>query len=151
MQQKYYTVPRMTLVALALSQAFAMQAMAQVAPVDANTVVVTGIRASAQSSVATKKNTMEIVDSISAEDIGKLPDANVAETMTRVPGVTGYRYGGEAASPAGNGSGLTIRGLSGLSSAQRNGRPYFTAGSREFNTEVAVPGMVAGGDVYKTP
>ncbi|MFS2215955.1 TonB-dependent receptor [Telluria sp. Tellsp104] len=151
MHQKYYTVPRMTLVALALSQAFAMQAMAQVAPADANTVVVTGIRASAQSSVAIKKNTMEIVDSISAEDIGKLPDANVAETMTRVPGVTGYRYGGEAASPAGNGSGLTIRGLSGLTSAQLNGRSYFTAGSREFNIEDAIPGMIAGVDVYKNP
>jgi hypothetical protein len=51
MHHKYYTVPRMTLVALALSQAFASQAMAQQAPADSNTVVVTGIRASAQSSL----------------------------------------------------------------------------------------------------
>jgi iron complex outermembrane receptor protein len=46
-------------------------------------VVVTGIRQSLQSSVAMKKNTMEVVDSIRAEDIGKLPDPNVAETLTR--------------------------------------------------------------------
>src|SRR5687767_13459353 len=96
---------QVTGVALAVSQAFAPQAIAQTA--EPNTVVVTGIRASLQSSVATKRDTMEIVDSISAEDIGKLPDANVAETMTRVPGVGGYRYGGEGASPSGNGSGLT--------------------------------------------
>ena len=65
MNQKYYTGPRMTLVALALSQAFAMQAMAQEATPDSNTVVVTGIRASAQSALDIKKNTMEVVDSIS--------------------------------------------------------------------------------------
>jgi TonB-dependent receptor len=136
-------------IALAVAQAFAPQAMAQAA--DPAVIVVTGIRASAQSSLATKKNTMEIVDSISAEDIGKLPDANVAETMTRIPGVTGYRYGGEGSSPSGNGSGLTIRGLSGLTSSQLNGRAFFTAGSREFNIEDAIPGMVAGIDVYKNP
>lgn len=151
MHQKYYTVPRMTLVALALSQAFASQAMAQVAPVDANTVVVTGIRASAQSSVAIKRNAMEVVDSITAEDIGKLPDPNVAETLTRMPGVQGYRYGGEGASPGGAGSGLAIRGLSGQTASQVNGRAYFTAGSREFNIEDAIPATIAGVDVYKNP
>jgi len=62
-------------------------------------VVVTGIRQSLQSAVQMKKNTMEVVDSIRAEDIGKLPDPNVAETLTRIPGVQGYRYGGEAPSP----------------------------------------------------
>ena len=125
--------------------------MAQVAPVDANTVVVTGLRASAQSSVAIKRNTMEVVDSITAEDIGKLPDPNVAETLTRLPGVQGYRYGGEGASPGGNGSGLSIRGLSGQTASQVNGRAYFTAGSREFNIEDAIPATIAGVDVYKNP
>jgi TonB-dependent receptor len=140
---------KVTGIALAVAQAFAPQALAQTA--DPSVVVVTGIRASAQSSVAIKRNTMEIVDSITAEDIGKLPDANVAETMTRIPGVTGYRYGGEASSPSGNGSGLTIRGLSNLTSSQLNGRSFFTAGSREFNIEDAIPGMIAGIDVYKNP
>jgi iron complex outermembrane receptor protein len=114
-------------------------------------VVVSGVRASLQSSLATKRNTQEIVDSISAEDIGKLPDNNVAETLTRIPGVQGYRYGGEGASPVGAGSGLTIRGLSGQTASQVDGRSYATAGLREFNIEDAIPGMVSGVDVYKNP
>eukprot|EP01034_Spumella_vulgaris_P039951 gene39951-49382_t len=116
-----------------------------------NTVVVTGIRASARSSVAIKRDTMEVVDSITAEDIGKLPDLNVAETLTRIPGVQGYRYGGEGASPVGAGSGLTIRGLSNQTASQINGRSFNTAGGREFNIESAIPGMIAGVDVYKNP
>ena len=116
-----------------------------------NTVVVTGIRASARSSVAIKRDTMEVVDSITAEDIGKLPDLNVAETLTRIPGVQGYRYGGEGASPVGAGSGLTIRGLSNQTASQINGRAFNTAGGREFNIESAIPGMIAGVDVYKNP
>lgn len=114
-------------------------------------VVVTGIRQSLQSAVQVKKNTMEVVDSIRAEDIGKLPDPNVAETLTRIPGVQGYRYGGEGASPVGVGSGLTIRGLSGQTASQVDGRSYFTAGGSEFNIEGAIPGMIAGLDVYKNP
>ncbi|WP_082548335.1 TonB-dependent receptor [Massilia sp. Root335] len=143
--------PKMSVVALALAQAFAGNAFAQQVDPNANTVVVTGLRASAQSSVAIKRDTMEVVDSITAEDIGKLPDPNVAETLTRLPGVQGYRYGGEGASPAGYGSGLTIRGLAGQTASQVNGRAYFTAGAREFNIEDAIPGMIAGVDVYKNP
>jgi TonB-dependent receptor len=150
MNQKLMMSLKVTGIALAVSQAFAPNALAQEAK-DPSVVVVTGIRASAQSSLAIKKNTMEVVDSITAEDIGKLPDPNVAETLTRIPGVQGYRYGGEGASPAGYGSGLTIRGLAGQTSSQVNGRAYFTAGSREFNIEDAIPGMIAGVDVYKNP
>lgn len=131
-------------------------AHAQTAPAPASddaieAVVVTGIRQSLQSAVQVKKNTMEVVDSIRAEDIGKLPDPNVAETLTRIPGVQGYRYGGEGASPVGVGSGLTIRGLSGQTASQVDGRSYFTAGGSEFNIEGAIPGMIAGLDVYKNP
>ncbi|EJL37953.1 TonB-dependent receptor [Caulobacter sp. AP07] len=132
-------------------------AHAQTAPAPASQevaveeVVVTGIRQSLQSAVQVKKNTMEVVDSIRAEDIGKLPDPNVAETLTRIPGVQGYRYGGEGASPVGAGSGLTIRGLSGQTASQVDGRSYFTAGGSEFNIEGAIPGMIAGLDVYKNP
>ncbi|WP_428634284.1 TonB-dependent receptor [Sedimenticola sp.] len=114
-------------------------------------IVITGMRKSLETSAQIKKNTLEIVDSITAEDIGKLPDLNVAETLTRVPGVQGYRYGGEGASPVGEGSGLTIRGLSGQTASRVNGRAYFTAGGREFNIEGAIPGMIAGIDVYKNP
>jgi TonB-dependent receptor len=151
MNQKLMMSLKLTGVALAVSQAFAPSAFAQQKAEDTNTVVVSGIRASAESALSIKKNTMEVVDSITAEDIGKLPDPNVAETLTRLPGVQGYRYGGEGASPAGYGSGLTIRGLAGLTASQVNGRSYFTAGAREFNIEDAIPGMIAGVDVYKNP
>ena len=151
----------LTGIALAVSQAFVPAAFAQqsgspvvvngTAEPEAQTVVVSGIRASARSSVAIKRDSAEVVDSITAEDIGKLPDPNVAETLTLIPGVQGYRYGGEGASPVGAGSGLTIRGLSGQTASQVNGRAFFTAGGREFNIEGAIPGMVAGIDVYKNP
>ncbi len=145
----------LTVSAVALLAASGGQAQAQAsAPADESAVaevVVTGIRQSLQSAVQMKKNTMEVVDSIRAEDIGKLPDPNVAETLTRIPGVQGYRYGGEGASPVGVGSGLTIRGLSGQTASQVDGRSYFTAGGSEFNIEGAIPGMVAGLDVYKNP
>jgi TonB-dependent receptor len=114
-------------------------------------VVVTGLRQSLANAASIKRNTMEIVDSITATDIGKLPDPNVAETLTRVPGVQAYRFGGEAASPTGQGSGITIRGLTGQTASRTNGRAYFSAGQREFNIEGTSPAMVAGIDVYKNP
>lgn len=118
---------------------------------ESGVIVVTGMRESMRTSVARKKNTMEIVESITAEDIGKLPDPNVAETLSRIPGVQAYRYGGEGASPVGEGSGITIRGLTGQTASRIDGRAYFTAGGREFNVEGAIPGMIAGIDVYKNP
>lgn len=118
---------------------------------DAPAIVVTGMRQSLRSNAQIKRNSMEIVDSITAEDIGKLPDPNVAETLTRIPGVQAYRYGGEGASPVGEGSGITIRGLTGQTASHLDGRSYFTAGGREFNIESAIPGMIAGVDVFKNP
>ncbi|GGC14502.1 TonB-dependent receptor [Novosphingobium endophyticum] len=131
--------------------AWAQDKSAEASATEVDAIVVTGMRESLKTSVARKKNTMEIVDSITAEDIGKLPDPNVAETLTRIPGVQGYRYGGEGASPVGEGSGITIRGLTGQTASRLDGRAYFTAGGREFNIEGAIPGMIAGIDVYKNP
>ena len=67
-------------------------------------IVVTGIRASMQDSIATKRNSDTIVDAISMEDIGKFPDENVAEALQRVPGAAIDRNKGE-------GRFITIRGL----------------------------------------
>ncbi|MGQ3048734.1 MAG: TonB-dependent receptor [Niveispirillum sp.] len=114
-------------------------------------IIVTGMRASLQTNAMLKKNAIEVVDSITANDIGKLPDPSVAETLTRVPGVQAYRFGGEAASPVGVGSGITVRGLTGQTASRVNGRAYFTAGQREFNIEGMVPAIVAGVDVFKNP
>lgn len=147
----FLTVSTLAVALGAFGAAHAQTAPAPAAEEAVEEVVVTGIRQSLQSAVQVKKNTMEVVDSIRAEDIGKLPDPNVAETLTRIPGVQGYRYGGEGASPVGAGSGLTIRGLSGQTASQVDGRSYFTAGGSEFNIEAAIPGMIAGLDVYKNP
>jgi len=119
--------------------------------VEEGAIVVTGMRESLANAVSIKRKAAEVVDSITATDIGKLPDPNVAETLTRVPGVQAYRFGGEAASPTGQGSGITIRGLSGQTASRTNGRAYFSAGQREFNIEGTSPAMVAGVDVYKNP
>ena len=50
-----------------------------------DTVVVTGIRASLLSSATDKKNAIEFVDTINAEDMGKFPDQNIAEAISRIP------------------------------------------------------------------
>lgn len=147
-RRAWYTPAALMSVGVALGSMLSVQ---DVAAAELEEVVVTGIKESLRTSAEIKRDSLEVVDSITAEDIGKLPDSNVAETLTRIPGVQGYRYGGEGASPVGNGSGLTIRGLSGQTASHVDGRAYFTAGTREFNIEGAIPGMIAGIDVYKNP
>src|SRR5438128_5310763 len=56
-----------------------------------DTIVVTGFRASLESAVAEKKQRDQIIESVSAEDIGKLPDASIAESLARLPGLTSQR------------------------------------------------------------
>lgn len=67
-------------------------------------IVVTGVRASLERSIAIKRNSFGVVDAISAEDIGKFPDTNLAESLQRIPGVSIDRVNGE-------GSTVTVRGF----------------------------------------
>jgi iron complex outermembrane receptor protein len=67
-------------------------------------VVVTGIRKSIQDSINVKKNESSIVEVVSAEDIGKLPDSSIAEAIGRLPGIAAQRTNGRAQT-------LSIRGL----------------------------------------
>jgi outer membrane cobalamin receptor len=67
-------------------------------------IVVTGIRASLERSIAIKRESSGVVDAISAEDIGKFPDTNLAESLQRIPGVSINRTNGE-------GSLVTVRGF----------------------------------------
>ena len=67
-------------------------------------VLVTGIRKSIQDSINAKKNESSIVEVVSAEDIGKLPDASIAESIARLPGIAAQRTNGRAQT-------LSIRGL----------------------------------------
>src|SRR5215831_19647514 len=67
-------------------------------------VVVTGLRKSIQDSINIKKQDSSIVEAVSAEDIGKLPDASIAEAIGRLPGIAAQRTNGRAQT-------LSIRGL----------------------------------------
>ena len=60
-----------------------------------NEIVVTGIRASLREAVEIKRNAQGVVDAISAEDIGKFPDTNLAESLQRITGVSIDRQNGE--------------------------------------------------------
>jgi iron complex outermembrane receptor protein len=129
--------------------AFAQDApQADAAPQEdpASTIVVTGFRAALQSAVNVKKNAQTIVESVSAEDIGKLPDASIGESIARLPGLTSQRLFGRANS-------IAIRGASAdLSSTTLNGRPQTSTGEQrnvEFDQYPAE--VVSRVDVYKTP
>ncbi|RYE67274.1 MAG: TonB-dependent receptor, partial [Oxalobacteraceae bacterium] len=70
-------------------------------------VTVTGIRTGIEAAISIKRNSNSIVEAISAEDIGKLPDTSVAESIARLPGVTAQRSRG-----SGRASEISVRGLS---------------------------------------
>ncbi|ANY19344.1 Vitamin B12 transporter BtuB [Tsuneonella dongtanensis] len=124
---------RTSIIAIAASS-FASPALAQDAT-DPNAgegeIVVSGIRQSLEDALNTKKNNNKISDVISAEDIGKLPDLNVAEAMQRV---TGVQIGRDE---TGAGSNFQIRGLSN-NNVEVNGRQIASNGgdtrSNSFNT-----------------
>ena len=82
----------------------AMGASAQQAESELNTVVVSGMRAALESALNAKRNDNGIVDVIKAEDMGKFPDTNLAESLQRIPGVVIDRDAGEGRS-------ITVRGL----------------------------------------
>jgi iron complex outermembrane receptor protein len=116
-------------------------------------VVVTGQRRALQTAQKIKQNAEEIVDSVVAEDIGKLPDRSVTEVLQRVTGVTMDRT--QARSDpvhySVEGSGVIIRGLTYVA-AQLNGRETFSAnGGRSLGFEDVPPELMTGVDVYKNP
>src|SRR5438128_1654450 len=86
---KFKQTPIASAVALALAGT-ALPALAQQTsrPAVMETVTVTGIRASVEKSLETKRNADSVVEVITAEDIGKMPDKNIADSLQRVPGVT---------------------------------------------------------------
>lgn len=91
-----------SLAALAMAPAFAQDAVG--APPPGDEIVVSGIRASLEQAADIKREADQVVDVITAEDVGKLPDANVAEALQRVTGVQITRVFGE-------GQSVSVRGL----------------------------------------
>jgi iron complex outermembrane recepter protein len=124
---------------------------AAAAVTEGDAVVVTGTRASLRSARNLKRNANQIVDSIQATDIGKLPDVNTVESLQRITGVQIQRRYGEGGTdydhrtePA-----ITIRGMTQVRNLI-DGRDFFTAnGGRAPDLEGLPSELMAGVDVYK--
>ncbi|UUL81227.1 TonB-dependent receptor [Sphingomonas qomolangmaensis] len=120
-------------------------------------IVVTGVRASLQRAIDIKRNSSGVVDAISAEDIGKFPDTNLAESLQRITGVSINRVNGE-------GSQVAVRGFSGgynlvtvngrqlpASNIDTSGANAFARGAgRSFDFQNVASEGVSGLEVYKT-
>lgn len=116
-----------------------------IAPASEGDIVVTGIRASLRSATAIKRNAAQIVDAVAAEDVGKFPDVNIADSLQRVTGVAIDRNGGE-------GQFITVRGLGPqFNTVLVNGRVMATDNAgREFSFDVLSPNMIQRTDIYKS-
>lgn len=135
------------------------QALAQAAPAkneepsQVDEVVVTGFRASLANALSLKKNSDQIIESITAEDMGKFPDQNIAESLQRLPGVQIDRENGQ-------GTKVRIRGLDQNitllnSDTFLSGMEAFRLGEgnlKQTNSLEGIPSnLLAGVDVIKSP
>ena len=122
------------------------QALAASAGTELEEVVVTGLRGSLQQSVEIKRSAIGSVDAIATEDMGKLPDQNVAESLQRISGVTIERNRGD-------GQFISVRGLGPqFNVVTLNGRTLATENvGREFSFDVLPSELISGANVYKSP
>lgn len=109
-------------------------------------VIVTGMRGSQRQGIEIKRAAVNSLDAIVSEDLGRMPDQNVAESLQRVPGVTIERVRGV-------GNGVTVRGLGPqFNTVTLNGRVLATDGAgREFDFNVLPSELIAGAVIYKSP
>jgi TonB-dependent receptor len=109
-------------------------------------VIVQGVRAAQESAVNTKRNAVSVVDGISSEDIGKLPDVTIADSLQRIPGIQVTRTAGE-------GGPVQIRGLGNVGTSL-NGETFLSAttidqSAADFGDLPST--LFSGADVYKSP
>ncbi len=111
------------------------------------TVVVTGLRRSLEDSLSVKRHSDSIVEVVSAEELGKLPDASIAEALARLPGVVGQR------GPDGRVNVISIRGLSPeFSGSLLNGREVVSSNdARTVEYDQFPSELIGSAVVYKTP
>ncbi len=109
-------------------------------------VLVTGIRAGIENAIETKQDATSIVEAISAEDIGKLPDVSIADSIARLPGLTAQRDRGRAQE-------INIRGFAGdFSTTTLNGREQVSLGNnRGVEFDQYPSELINQVVVYKTP
>ncbi|MDP1899589.1 MAG: TonB-dependent receptor [Rubrivivax sp.] len=132
--------------ALLCSTGLAQAQQAAAAPQVTETVVVTGIRRGIESAISVKKNADSIVEAISAEDLGKLPDTSIAESISRLPGVAAQRTDGRAQQ-------ISIRGMApDFGTTLLNGREQASTGdSRSAEFDQYPSELINGVLIYKTP
>lgn len=113
---------------------------------DVEEVVVTGFRRSLQNSITAKQDSTSIVEAVYAEDIGKLPDSSIAESLARMPGLAAQRLNGRSSS-------ISIRGLGeDYSTTTLNGREQVSVGdNRGVEFDVYPSEIIGGVVVHKTP
>ncbi len=111
-----------------------------------DTVVVTGIRRGIEDAISVKQSSNSIVEAISAEDIGKLPDNSIAESIARLPGLAAQRVAGRAQT-------ISIRGLSGdFAGTVLNGREQVSTGdNRAVEFDQYPSELLSSVVIYKTP
>ncbi len=120
-------------------------------------VIVTGFRASLQSALENKRKSTQIIESIAPEDIGKMPDQNVSESLQRLPGVSINRSGGKGTQVLINGLGNNLITLNG--EVLLTGREMYSSGEGsggggniQYASLEGIPSEQLGGvDVIKTP
>ena len=103
-------------------------------------------RQSLVDAISTKRNSTSIVEAISAEDIGKLPDSSIAESLARLPGLAGERRNGRT-------SGISVRGFKeDYTAVTMNGRELLGIGdNRGVEYDLYPSEIISGVVVYKTP
>ncbi|NNC76830.1 MAG: TonB-dependent receptor [Woeseiaceae bacterium] len=109
-------------------------------------IVTTGYRQSLANAIATKRDASSIVEAISAEDIGKLPDASIGESLARLPGLAAQRFDGRA-------NKISIRGLApDFTTTTLNGRELVSSdNNRAVEYDQFPSELITGATVYKTP
>ncbi len=140
--------------ALAAATAYSAPALAQTDPAataapatdDSTTIVVTGIRKGIQDAISAKKKNSSIIEAVSAEDIGKLPDNSIAESIGRLPGIAAQRDKGRAQT-------LSIRGLGpDFTVTTLNGREQAsTNDNRSVEYDQYPSEVISQVKVFKTP
>ena len=122
-------------------------------PAELQEVVVTGIRASLANSQTIKQLAPTVVDAVTSEDIGALPDRSVVESLQRIPGVSISKFegGNDPDHFSAEGTAIQIRGHSQVQ-AQENGRDTFTAGfGRTINLADFPSELLSSIEVFKEP
>ncbi len=112
---------------------------------DVEVIAVSGIRGSLIRAQAVKQDNKSIVEAISAEDIGKLPDSSIAESLARLPGLAGERVGGRT-------SGISVRGFKeDFTGTSLNGRELIGIGdNRGVEYDLYPSEIMTGATIYKT-